>query len=116
MTVESDLFDALSPLVDGRVFPLRAEPDCEVPYITYQQVGGRSVAFLESGIPSRRNGRFQINVWSDDFQEAATLMRAVHDALVPSATLRATALGEPIARIEDEVALFGAEADFSIWF
>lgn len=116
MTVETVLYAALSPLVSGRVYPMIAAPNCARPFITYQQVGGRSVSFLESGVVGKRNGRFQFNVWSDDFQEAMTLMRSLADLIVDHPTLRAYALGEAIARYEDEVLLFGAESDFSIWF
>lgn len=116
MTIESDLFDALSGLVDGRVYPLRADPETPRPFITYQQVGGRSVSFLETGVVGKRNARFQVNVWSDDYQQAASLMRSASVALITSTTLRATPLGEPVGRFEDDVELFGAEADFSVWF
>lgn len=116
MTVESDLFAALSPLVAGRVYPLRADPETARPFMTFQQVGGRSVSFLESGVVGKRNARIQVNVWHEDFQGASTLMRSVSDALVVSSALRATPLGEPFATFDDLVALYGASQDFSIWF
>lgn len=116
MTVEADLFAALSPLVDGRVYPLRADPDTAKPFITFQQVGGRSVSFLETAVVGKRNARFQINVWSADFQEAASLMRSVSDALVTNTTLRAIPLGEPVSSFEDMVRLYGGSQDFSVWF
>jgi len=116
MSIESDLYAALAPLVAGRVYPLRADPETARPFITYQQVGGRSVAFLESGVVGKRNGRFQFNAWAEDFQEVANLMRSISDTLVANTTLRAFPLGEPVTTFEDEVALFGAQLDFSIWF
>ncbi len=41
MTVEADIFNALSPLVGGRVFPDDAPFDTVKPYITEQQIGVR---------------------------------------------------------------------------
>lgn len=116
MSIESDLVAALSPLVGGRVFPLSAPNTTTSPFITYQQVGGRSVAFLESAVVGKRNARFQINCWSTDFQEVADLMRSVSDALVTSSTLRAMPLGEPVSEFADLVYLYGASQDFSVWF
>ena len=62
MTVESMLFDALKGLVSNRVFPDIAPDLTPRPYITYQQVGGVAVNFLDPTIPSKANGRIQVNV------------------------------------------------------
>ena len=116
MSVETDIFAALGPLVSNRVYPDTAPSIVTKPYITYQQVGGRSVSFLESAVPSRRNGRFQINVWGVSRAEVSVLARTVSDTMVTITTLRATPLGEPVADYVDMVKLYGTSQDFGIWF
>ena len=116
MTVEADLFTALKTLVSNRMFPDVAPLGTAKPYLTYQQVGGTAVSFLESGVVGKRNGRFQINAWANTRVEAASLSRSVEDTLVTSAPLRAYVLGAPVASYEPETLLYGTRQDFSIWF
>jgi hypothetical protein len=116
MTVESDLYAALAPMFGNRVYPDTAPDNAAAPYMTYQQVGGKSVSFLESGVVGKRNGLFQINIWGKTRMDVAALSRAVSDALVTNTALRATPMGEPIAEYEELVNLYGASQDFSIWF
>lgn len=115
MSIEADLTTLLSTLVSGEVYPdVGIEPT--LPYITYQQVGGESIAFLEGTVPSKRNGRFQINVWAATRIESAGLMRQGHDLLITTAALQATALGEQVAAFDEDTKRFGARQDFSLWF
>lgn len=116
MTVEADIVAALTSLVSGRVYADTAGNNTTKPFITFQQVGGRSVAFLETAVVGKKNGRFQINTWHTSRTLCAALSRSVADALVSSTTLRATPLSEPIAEYDDVVNLYGASQDFSIWF
>jgi hypothetical protein len=115
MSVEADLFAVLGPLVSNRAYPDVAPDGVAKPYITYQQVGGNAVNFL-NGIPDQRNGRFQINVWASTRSAASTLIRQVEDALRLSTTLRATTQGGAASDYEDELKLYGARQDFSVWF
>lgn len=115
MSVESDLVSVLEPLAGSRVYPDVAPDNVARPYITYQQVGGTPVNFL-SGVPSKRNGRFQINVWADTRIEAANIIRQVEDAVRLSSLLLAVTEGGAVADYEDEMKLYGARQDFSIWF
>lgn len=115
MTVEADLFVALGALVSGRVYPDVAPGGTARPYVTYQQIGGEAPAFLESAMPSKKNGRFQINVWADTRLAVAALSVQVETALVQSTTLRAQAIGAPAWTYEVDTKLFGANQDFSIW-
>lgn len=116
MTVESDLFDRLKALVANRVYPDVAPAGAGTPYITYQQVGGDVVSFMESALPSKRNGRFQINVWAATRLTAAALMRDVEASLVTSTVLRADPQGGAVATFEPDTQLYGARQFFSIWF
>lgn len=116
MTVEADLFSRLGSLVGNRVYPDVAPANTEKPYITYQQVGGDVVTFIESAMPSKRNGRFQISVWAPTRLAAAALARSVEDSLVTSTTLRAQPLAAPVALYEETPLLYGSRQFFSIWF
>lgn len=115
MTVEADLYSALTGLVSGRVYPDVAPTGAARPYITYQQIGGEAVAFLESVMPSKKNGRFQINVWADTRLAVASLSVQVETALVQSTTLRAQAIGAPAWTYEVDTKLYGTNQDFSIF-
>jgi hypothetical protein len=115
MTIESDLQTLLATLVDGEVYPdVANKPD--LPYITYQQVGGESIAFMEATVPSKRNARFQINTWAETRLQASALMRQVHDLVITTVALQATALGEPVATFDEDTKRYGARQDFSLWF
>ena len=114
MTIEADLFNALKGLVSNRVYPDVAPLGATMPYITYQQVGGDSVSFLEAALPDKRNGRFQINVWSATRNEASTLMRTIATTLVSA--LRADPMGEPVSDIDIDTGSYGSRQFFSIWF
>ena len=115
MTVESDIFTALSGLTAGRMYPDIGPQDATLPYITYQQVGGDPANFLQ-GVPNKRNGRFQVNAWARTRAESASLIRAAEDLMRTAATLNATTLGGAIAVFEPDTKLFGASQDFSVWF
>ncbi|MCO5412851.1 DUF3168 domain-containing protein [Ralstonia mojiangensis] len=115
MTVEAEIWRAVAPIVSDRVFPDEAPADTVLPYVTYSQIGGRAFTFL-AGLPDKRNGRFQFNVWAKTRDEASTLMRAIADTLELDDVLQATPLGELAATLEPETKLRGATQDFSIWF
>lgn len=115
MTVESVLYDLLSPLVDGEFYPDVAQ-DPQLPYGTYQQVGGQSIGFLDLTVPSKRNARFQIVYWSATRLQASDLIRQAHDLLIADASLQATALGEAVSVYEEDTRRYGARQDFSVWF
>lgn len=115
MTTESALFDLVKGLVSNRVYPDVAPQGTTRPYITYQQIGGRPVAFLESSLPSKRNGRFQVNVWADTRLAAAALALQVEAALVAATSMQISVLTEPVSDYEEDTGLFGTRQDFSVW-
>lgn len=118
MSLESDLFSALGPLVSNRCFPDVAPLKTARPYITYQMVGGQAVSYLESAVVGKRNARIQINVWADTRASAMALCRSIEDTLVTNTTLRAFVLGAPVSLYEDETSppLYGTRQDFSCWY
>lgn len=115
MTAESIIFDTLRGLVADRVFPDVAPEGTVRPYITFQQVGGAAVNFIDATLPSKRNGRFQLNVWADTRLQAALIARQVEDALRVAPALQTTVLGAPVADYEADTKLYGTRQDFSAW-
>jgi hypothetical protein len=116
MTVEDQIFDALKGLVSNRVYPDVARGVVARPYITYQQIGGEGINFVDPTIPSKKHGRFQINVWADTRPAAAALARQIEDTLRVTTALQTTVLGAPIAVYEPDTDLYGTIQDFSFWF
>lgn len=115
MSVEVTLYNTLKPLVDSRVYPDIAPELVKRPYITFQQVGGQSVNFLNSGIPDVRNSRFQLNVWADSRADAAKVARQLDETLRQVSELQTVVLSEPVATYELETKLYGTRQDFSFW-
>lgn len=115
MSVESGIFDALKNLVGNRVYPDLAPANTVRPYITYQQIGGTGINFVDPTVPSKKNSRFQINVWSDTRSNCATIAAQVEDALRAATTLHPTILSAPVASYEVETGLRGTRQDYSFW-
>lgn len=116
MSAEAEIYTALVSLAGGRVFADLAPPNMQaLPRITYQQVGGASVNFLDQAtIPNKRNARMQINVWASTRQAASELSQQVETA-IRAAPLQATVLGAPVAVFEPTTELYGTHQDFSVW-
>jgi len=115
MTVEASIFTALTSLVSGRVFPDTAPLTTTRPYITYQQVGGDSPTFLERALPSKKNGRFQLNVWAATRASAMTVAGQVEAALAAATSFQAEPLEAPTYEYEQDLLLYGSRQDFTIW-
>lgn len=116
MTIETSIFNALKSLVANRVYPDVAPLNVAKPCITYQQVGGLGINFIDPTTPNKKNGRFQINVWGVSRASVATLARQVEDTLRTTAGIQTTVLGAPVAIYEQDTQLFGSRQDFSVWF
>lgn len=114
MSLESSLFSALRTLVADRVYPDAAPDGVVAPYITYQQVGGQAVNFVEATPVGKRNARMQIMCWADRRTAAADLARSAEDTLMTA--LQASALGAMTALHEPDLRLYGTLQDFSIWY
>ncbi|MGJ7512345.1 DUF3168 domain-containing protein [Variovorax sp. GT1P44] len=121
MTVEADLFNTLKGLVptntDGtrRVYADVAPDGVVAPYIVYQQIGGRAVAFIERSMTSKKNGRFQIAVWSTTRAEAAAIGLQIESAMLTSALFQTEAIGAQEADYDAETKLRGSRQHFGIW-
>ena len=115
MSLESDLFALIGPIVSNRAYPITAPFGTPTPFVIWNSLGGTPVNFYESAMPSKRNLHIQVRVWSTTYAGALVVARSIENALVTSATLRATRLGEALGDYEDDVKLYGTIQDFSIW-
>ena len=111
---ENKVFQALSPLVGGRVFPDIAPLDAVRPYATYQQVGGLAINYLEAVPVGLRNARVQVNIWGTRRLEVSALAKQAEDAIVIQS--KATVEGAMVATYDAETESYGTRQDFSIWF
>lgn len=115
MTIEASLFDAIKSLCSNRVYPDVAPYGTTLPYITYTQVGGEPVSYLERTVPSIQNGRFQFNVWGTTRASCSALMAQIETALVTATAFQATPIGAPTSIYDSDMALYGSMCDYSIW-
>lgn len=117
MSVETQIYTALKSLVSNRVYrDITPKDVTALPRITFQQVGGTSINFVDSAtIPSKHNARVQVNVWHNRRDDANALAIQVADALRAYTDLRTTVLGEFVAVHEPDTGLFGTMQDFSFW-
>lgn len=115
MTIETDLVAALDALCGGRCYADVAPAGTATPFITYQQVGGKTVDFIEGGPATKRNARIQVTCWHSSRGAVNALMRQVEDAL-QSAPFYGQPDGALIARVEEGAPLKGSHQDFSLWW
>lgn len=114
MTVETSIYTALKSLVNNRVYrDLAPDTNTTTPYITFQQVGGLSVNFVDSAtIPDKRGARIQVNVWHSTRDAANALAIQAENALRPAAS---EVHGSFIATRDEETGLYGTIQDFSFF-
>lgn len=115
MSVEDDIFTALSPLVSDRVYPDVAPADAERPYIVYQEISGEAPTFLERSMPSKKNGRFQVVVWSTTRKQAAAIGLQIEEAMTLATSFQAKPIGGRSAAYEEDTQLRGSRQDFTVW-
>ncbi len=115
MTVEADITSVLLELAVGPVYPDLAPANVARPFLVYQQVGGVAPVFLERAVPSKQNGRFQINVWSLTRKEAKAIAINIESAMVNSILFDAKPLSAPLSVYDEDTELRGSTQDFTIW-
>jgi len=98
-----------------RVFPDVAPWDTARPYITYQQIGGPALVYVEGVLPAERSAWVQVNVWADTRLAATALMLQVESALVAATTLSAKPQAGMQAMHDDDTGRKGSSQDFEIW-
>ena len=114
MSVETDLYNVLK-LVCPRTFPDFAAVSTARPYVTWQQIGGTSLRFVDNTPFSKRESLMQVNVWSNTRLEAMTLARQIEDALCAATAFVAEPQGEPVSDFDADIPVYGCRQDFSIF-
>ena len=115
MTVEADIYNTVKTLVSNRVYPDLAPNNATMPYITYQQVGGEVVNYVEPSVADLKNGFFQVNVWCTTRAQAASLILQIEQAIVQATVFSAKPLMAPIAGYDEDGISYGMLQQFSIW-
>lgn len=113
--VEEDIFAVLGPLVADEVYPGVAPAEAGLPRITYHWLGGKPLNFL-AGVPDKRNGRLQIDVWSKEDMEAAKIIRQAENAIRLDPRLLGETEAGAISDTEPDTGLYARKQTFSIWF
>lgn len=113
--MEAQLKEALSGLVDGRVYPLVSPDNPTFPFIVYQQIGGDAYIYLEQKLPQHRHARMQVIVWSETFPEAVALARKIEQNIVEKMS-SSTPIGAFSALYNESLEIYGARQDFGIWY
>lgn len=113
--MESDLvalLEAICPRVSPDVAPLSTQR----PYITYQQIGGRSLRWLDNTASDKRHALIQINVWHSQRIAATDMAHAIEESLCTQAVFVATPQGEIQTTYEHDLGLYGTIQTFGILY
>ena len=113
MTVEADL-KALLALDCPRTFPDFAPVGTTRPYVTFQQVGGDAMNYVDDTAPGIKHGEFQVNVWADNRASAAALALAIEARLRAATQFQARPISAPVSDFDADVPVYGTRQDFSI--
>jgi hypothetical protein len=114
MTIETDLHAALATCCD-RVFADFAETSTQRPYVTYQQIGGQALNYVEGTTPDHKHGEFQVNVWADTRISAAALALAIEAAMRAATAFTAQPMAAPVSDFDADMRRYGSRQDFSIF-
>lgn len=114
MSLEADVL-AILKAACPRVFPDVAPVSTTLPFVTYQQVGGEALTYLERATPSKQNALVQVNVYAKTRPEANSLARQIEAAFTVATTVQATPAGALVALYDEDTEIRGTRQDFSIW-
>lgn len=73
MTIGSELFDLLSPLVNGRMFATWADSKSELPYIVYTRLQNSEDVQTLTGEANIASWEYEITAWAAVYDEAEDL-------------------------------------------
>lgn len=114
MSLETDVYAVLQT-VCPRVFPDVAPFNTQMPYITWQQIGGDVITPLSNELPDKRNALIQVNCWTESRLSSNQLALQVEAAMVAASQFVAVPRGAFTSSFEDDVDGRGTMQDFSIW-
>ena len=113
--MEKMLFDVLSPLFEGRVYPDYAPVDAALPYCVYRQTGGRTLAFLDGERADKRRVRVEIVVASKSRTVTSEYAHKV-EGLMLSRPIFAEADSGIDATWDWQTEMRKSSQDFSFWY
>ena len=114
MTLEEKLVALIRPIC-ARVKPDFAPVNTERPYVTYQQVGGEVIDFVDNTVPTIENGEIQINVWANTRSDAKSLIKQIEAELIRTVEVQARPLSASVSDFDADMEIYGSRQDFSIW-
>lgn len=114
MTLEEMLYAELTA-VCPRVFPDFAPTDTPRPYVTWQQVGGESIQFMDRTVPSKENADIQISVWADTRKEAKATILAIEAQLIGATSVQASPIAAAISDFDADMERYCSRQDFDVW-
>lgn len=114
MTLEEKLFAALTAICP-RVFQDFAPTNTPRPYVTFQQIGGETVEFLDRAVASKENAYVQVNVWADTRKEAKGTIQQIEVALVQATEFQASPQAAPSNDFDPDMDRYSSMQDFSVW-
>lgn len=114
MSLETDLMSILLT-VCPRVHVGTAPYGTQMPYVTWQHIGGDPLDFLDNTVADKRNAQIQVNTWAGTPLQAFSLIQAIEAALRASVPIFiARPLSEPIGAYGDGDTLPGYLQSYSI--
>ncbi len=114
MSLESDL-QALLEAICPRVFADFAQLKTAKPYVTWQQIGGRAVTFVDNLVPSKENAYVQINVWSTTRSEAKTIAKQIESAMTTTTAFQARPVSAVVSDSDSDLHIYSTRQDFDCW-
>lgn len=115
MTVETQIYTVLKSLVGDRCFPDFAPLGTVRPFITFEQVGGDALSYLDGTLPDKKHGRFEIGVYADTRSQCAAIALQVESAMAASAAFQSTAIHAPISDYASDVLIYSSTQNFSVF-
>ena len=115
MTVEASIFNLLKVLVSNRCFPDFAPLGTVRPFITFEQVGGEALSFIDGSLPDKKHGRFEIGVYADSRAACAAIALQVESVMAAATVFQSTAIHAPISDYASDVMIYSSTQNFSIY-
>lgn len=115
MTVEADIYTTLKGLVGSRCFPDFAPIGTPRPFITFEQVGGQALAYLDGALPDKKHGRFEIGVYADTRANCALIALQVEAAMAAATVFQASATTAPASDYAPEPKIYASLQTFSVF-
>lgn len=100
MGLESDLMAALLAECP-RVHVGTAPYDTQMPYVTWQHIGGDPLRYVDNTASDKRRPQIQINTWDATPLQAFALIQRIEERLCTADKFQAEPMGEPITAFDD---------------